>query len=441
MRPASTTPIVPGALPVLGHAPALARDPYGFISGLPVHGDLVRIRLGPQDAYVACHPDLTRRVLADDRTFDKGGPFFDKIRQVIGDGLASCPAGAHRRQRHMLQPAFHRDAMPGYAATMAEEIAGATAHWRTGDVVEVPAAMCRITTAVTARCLFAAHERAGALPVHACMDQVTKGIAARVLLPVPGLDRLPTPGNRRFRRAQADLRRLTRLLITDYRAEGADHHDLLSTLLAARDDDGQALSDDEIHDQVVTFLLAGMETTAALLSWAWQLLAGHPPVREELHAEVDRVLSGRAAHYEDLPALETTGRVVTETLRLYPPGWLFTRATTRATRLGDHRLPAGATVVYSPYLIHRRADLFPDPETFDPARWKEGRKHAPGSFIPFGGGARRCIGDQFGTIEATLVLATIAATWRLDLPAGSPVRPARSASLMPRPFHARLTLR
>lgn len=441
MTAAPPAPTLPGAFPLLGHALALARDPHGFLTALPAHGDVVRIRLGPRDAYVVCHPDMVRRVLTDDRTFDKGGPFFDKLRQVIGDGLASCPASLHRRQRRMLQPAFHRDAMPGYAAMMAQEISSVTGRWRDGDTIDVPAAMCRITTAVTARCLFAAHEQAGNLPVHDSMDQITRGVATRVLMPVPGLDRLPTPGNRRFRRAQADLRRLTQRLIADYRAQGVDHHDLLSMLLAARDEDGRGLSDEEIHDQVVTFLLAGMETTAALLSWTWHLLDTHPGVRDDLHAEVDRVLDGRPAHYDELPALQTTGRIVTEALRLYPPGWLFTRATTADTRLGDHHLPTGATVIYSPYLIHRRADVYPAPDSFDPDRWTSPHKPAPWTYLPFGAGARRCIGDHFGTAEATLALATIASTWRLDLPPGHLVQPARSASLMPRSYPARLLRR
>ncbi|MFD4655598.1 cytochrome P450 [Kitasatospora sp. NPDC058444] len=436
-----TAATAPGGLPLLGHAPAFLHRPHEFVAGLPAHGDLVRLRLGPLHAYVVCHPELVRRMLADDRTFDKGGPLLDKAREVFGNGLATCPAAAHRRQRRMLQPAFHRDRLPGYAALMAEEIAGVTARWRDGEVVDVPAAMYRLTTAVTARCLFAAHERAGALPVHRSMDVVTRGVGRRVMLPLPGADRLPTPGNRRFRRAQQDLRAITRRLIVDYRAAGTDRHDLLSTLLAATDEDGRGLSDAEVHEQVVTFLLAGMETTAATLSWAWTLLAANPAVRTRLHAELDAVLDGRPARHEDLPALPLTARIVSETLRLYPPPWILSRTATADTELGGHRVPAGATLLYSPYLLHRRADLFPRPDRFDPDRWLTTARPAPGTYAPFGLGARRCIGDAFGTTEAVLAIATIAARWTVAPTPGRPVRPTRGASLAPRPFTATLARR
>ncbi|MFJ8474435.1 cytochrome P450 [Kitasatospora sp. NPDC094011] len=433
-----TSVTAPRALPLLGHAPALIRNPLAFVAGLAAHGDLVRLRLGPVDAYVACHPDLVRRLLTEDRTYDKGGIVVEKAREAFGNGLATCPAAAHRRQRRMLQPAFHRDRLPGYAALMAEEIAGTTAGWRDGDTVDVPAAMYRLSTAVTARCLFAAHERAGSLPVHACMDEVAHGVARRMMLPLPGADRIPTPGNRRFARARQDLREITRRLTADYRAAGTDHHDLLSVLLGARDEDGQGLTDEEIHDQVVTFLLAGMETTAATLSWAWTLLAANPAVRDRLHAELDTVLDGRPARHQDLPALPLTARIVSETLRLYPPAWILSRTAATATELGGHPLPAGATLLYSPYLLHRRADLFPCPDRFDPDRWLTTARPAPGNYTPFGLGARRCIGDAFGTTEAALALATIAARWTVTPTRDRPIRPHRSASLSPRPFTARL---
>ncbi|MFF2141641.1 cytochrome P450 [Kitasatospora sp. NPDC058190] len=436
-----TSAAAPGALPLLGHAPAFVRRPFAFMAGLAAHGDLVRLRLGPLDAYVACHPDLVRRLLTDDHTYDKGGVVIDKAREAFGNGLATCPAADHRRQRRMLQPAFHRDRLPGYAAMMAEEIAGTTAHWRDGHVIDVPAAMYRLTTAVTARCLFAAHERAGSLPVHACMDVVTRGVARRIMLPIPGADRIPTPGNRRFRRAERNLREITKRLISDYRATGTDRDDLLSMLLGALDENGTGLSDTEVHDQVVTFLLAGMETTAATLSWAWTLLAANPAIRDRLHTELDTVLDGRPARYEDLPALPLTARIVSETLRLYPVPWVLSRTVAADAELGGHRIPAGATILFSPYLLHRRADLFPCPDRFDPDRWLTTARPAPGTYVPFGLGARRCIGEAFATTEAALAIATVAARWTVTPTPGRPVRPARSSSMSPRPFTATLTRR
>lgn len=261
------------------------------------------------------------------------------------------------------------------------------------------------------------------------------------MMPLPGADRIPTPGNRRFRRARQDLKEVTRRLIADYRAAGTDHNDLLSMLLSARDEDGRGLTDAEIHDQVVTFLLAGMETTAATLSWAWTLLAAHPAIRDRLHAELDTVLDGRPARHEDLPALPLTARVVTETLRLYPPVWILSRVVAADAELGGHRVPAGATILFSPYLLHRRADVFACPARFDPDRWLTNTRPSPGTYAPFGLGPRRCIGDVFGTTEAALAIATIAARWTVTPTPGRPVRPTRSSSLSPRPFTATLARR
>ncbi|MEV7775098.1 cytochrome P450 [Kitasatospora sp. NPDC086791] len=440
-----TAATAPGGLPLLGHAAAFVRRPLDFVAGLPAHGDLVRLRLGPRDAYVVCHPELVRRLLAEDGTYDKGGLVLDRARELLGDGLATCPATAHRRQRRLLEPAFHGNRLPGHAAVMAEEIAGTTASWRDGEVVDVPAAMHRLTAAVTARCLFSARERAGAPPLHESVTAIARGVGRRVVLPLPGADRLPTPGNRRFRRARQDVEEITRGLIADRRAAGTEHHDLLATLLGATgrdgDENGQGLSDAELHDQVATFLLAGTEATAATLSWAWTLLAANPAVRERLHAELDAVLDGRPARHADLPALPLTARIVSETLRLYPPVWLLSRTVTADTRLGGHRVPAGATVLHSPYLLHRRADVFPCPDRFDPDRWLTTAHPAAGTYTPFGLGARRCIGDTFGTTQAVLAIATIAARWTITPTPGHPVRPTRGSSLSPRPFTAALSRR
>ncbi|MFG3227300.1 cytochrome P450 [Kitasatospora sp. NPDC048194] len=455
-----TSTTAPGALPLLGHAPAFLRRPFAFVAGLAAHGDLVRLRLGPLDAYVACHPELVRRVLADDRTFEAGGD-ADQGRRAFGTGPAGCPAAGKRRQHQLLRPAFHRDRLPGYAAMMAEEIAGATASWRDGDVVDVPSAMHRLTTAVTARCLFAAHERADSARFRACVDAVAGNAARRspLLPPLPlrfpapfrvpspfrfpfrAAERIPTPVGRRLGRAERDLREITQRHLAAYRTAGTDRNDLLSALLSARDEHGQGLSDAEVRDQVATVLLNGVEITATTLSWAWTLLAANPAVRDRLHTELDTVLDGRPARYEDLPALPLTARIVSETLRLYPSAWVLSRTAAADAELGGHRIPAGATVLVSPYLLHRRADLFPCPDRFDPDRWLTTAHPAPGTYVPFALGARRCVGEAFGSAEAALAIATIAAHWTVTPTPGRPVRPARGSALSPRPFTARLTRR
>ncbi|MFE3776289.1 cytochrome P450 [Streptomyces sp. NPDC059122] len=261
---------------------------------------------------------------------------------------------------------------------------------------------------------------------------MASGVFRRMFL-VPPLDRLPTRGNRAYQSAHARLRRTCDRIIAERRADGTDHGDLLSALVAARDveDGGRGMTDAEISDTILTFFLAGTETTASTVAWALDLLARHPEIEQRLHTEVDTVLRGNPATYADLPRLELTGRIVTETLRLYPAAWFLTRSVTEDTRLGRHLLPAGTSLVYSPYLIHHRSDLYADPETFDPDRWDPERPQPPRSaFIPFAIGARKCIGDTFATTEATLALADITARWSLKyLPGHDRTRPILGASL------------
>jgi cytochrome P450 len=440
----------PGALPLLGHTLALLRDPLRFLSSLPEHGDLVRIRLGLVDAIVVCDPELTRQMLLDGRTFEKGGPLVDKASEVFGNGLGTCPHGEHRRQRRLTQPAFHVARFPGYAQTMADQCDAVTGTWRDGQIIGALPEMTTLTIRVIAATMFGS-----ALPPAALSQilddfaAVMDGIYLHMVLPGP-LTRLPTPGNRRYQRARARLRHTIGQAIDGYRADGADHGDLLSMLVATRDsgstsgtggtgDSGQSFSDAEITEQILTFLFGGTETSAALLTSALYLLARHPGIQRQVQDEVDAVLAGAMPSYADLPRLELTGRILTETLRIYPPAWIITRSTTTDARLGAHFIPAGTVLAYSPYLIHHRADLHADPDDFDPGRWANPR--ARDTFIPFGAGARKCIGDAFAMTEATLVLASIARDWQVDVVPGRNVHPKPRTTLAPRRLRLRVTAR
>jgi cytochrome P450 len=385
MKVLNSIAIAPGALPVLGHGIPLLRDPLGFLAALPRVGDLVRIRIGPATAVVVCDPELLGDVLHDDRTFDKGGPFFDRIREILGDGLATCPYERHRRQRRLLQPAFHAARLPGYARAMIATTIEVVDRWRDNQITDVLADLMTITSRTFAVAMFS-----GALSASA-LDQAVADIATlaagtyRRMLTPPPLDRLPTPGNRRYRRARARLRGSMGDVIAQRRANAADRGDLLSAMLAGDDPDGDGpgLSDAEIIDNLMTFVLAGTESTSSTLAWALHLLAEHPDVERQVHAEVDAVLRGTPASFEHLPELRLTARGVTEALRLFPPGWMFTRTVTTETRIGGHLLPAGTSVLYSPYIVHHRSDLYDEPEHFDPDRWDSTRPRPPrGAYLP-----------------------------------------------------------
>ncbi|GAA5188727.1 cytochrome P450 [Rugosimonospora acidiphila] len=441
----ATKPLTaPGALPVFGHVLPLLRDPLAFLASLPASGDLARIRIGPFSAVVVCDPELTRQVLRDDASFDKGGPLFDRAREIAGGGVATCPHGQHRRQRSLVQPAFHHDRIPGYAQTMTAQIAAVAGSWRDGQVLDIPAETLKITMGAGVETMFS-----GELPPTALRETlddlatVFAGMYRRAIMP-PAFNRLPTPANRRYHQARTRLRHTIDALIAERRAHPADRGDLLSALLTARDVDGDGggLAEAEISDQVITFFLGGPESTANALAWALHLVAQHPHVEERLYAELDSVLAGALPTLDHLPRLALTGRIITETLRLYPPLWMLTRVTTAPVQLGDHRLPANTTLVYSPYLLHHRGDLFEDPERFDPERWDgDHRPSRRGAFIPFGSGPRRCVGDQFGITMATLSLAAITARWRLQSLPSHPPRPTAALTLRPRGLQMRATVR
>ncbi|MEU1208934.1 cytochrome P450 [Nocardia sp. NPDC005825] len=430
---------VPNRLPLLGHVVSLLRDPLGFLSSLPAHGDLVRIGLGPVDAVAVCDPGLTQELLRRDRVFDKGGPLLDRVREVLGDGLVTCPHSLHRRHRRLVQPAFHPSRTAEYAAVMSRCIGEIVESWDDGQELDMKAELHAMTSAVTAATLFT---HAVPQPVLRQMlrdvDYVVRMLMARTLIPAPLL-KLSTPGNRAYERAITDLRAALAGIITAGRRAGDDQGDLLSALIAAQDEDGGGLSDLEISDQVITFFVAGTETTATALAWALSLLDAHPAIAEQQRAEVDSVLAGRSAGYDDLPQLPVTGRIITETLRLRPPVWFVTRTVGEDTELGGHALPAGTTVLYSAFTIQHRADQYPDPELFDPDRWATtGRSTARAGFLAFAGGARKCIGEDFAVTEMTLALATITARWRLRALPGTDARPALSATLQPRGLRMRV---
>ncbi|WP_369256911.1 cytochrome P450 [Streptomyces sp. R35] len=404
----------PGALPIVGHLFPLLRDPLRFLNTLPSYGDLVQIRLGTQTAVVVCRPELVQQVLLHDRTYDKGGPIIERIGNALGDGLASCPHSAHRRQRRSLQPAFSRTCLREYAALMTQQIDTLTIGWSDGRTVDVAAQMYDFASDTIARTLFTAEAARPAIDtVKECLPDIFRGIYQQAVLP-PWLSRLPLPPNVRYERARNRASAAVSKTISLYRQDDETHGDVLSMLLKTHDDAGEVLGDAEIHAQIMTLLVAGIESTAVALTWAVHLLCQNPDVQERLRTETAKVLGTRTATWDDLPQLDLARRVITETLRIYPPGWILTRTTATEARLADAVIPPETTLIYSPYLMHHDERFNPRPSSFDPDRWLPEQEHVRGAFIPFGGGARKCIGDNYAMTLATLALSTIVAQWRLS---------------------------
>lgn len=416
----------PGRLPVLGHALQMMRRPREFLLSLQSGEAVTVIRLGREPAYVINDPELIRQVLRDPATFGKGGPITERFRLMFGNGLGISEGDFHRRQRSLIQPAFHHTQIIRYASLMSRTVAAKIDSWRDDQRLAVDKEMDDLALTNVTKAMFSADTTMDKAQFLAATGIVLGGLFRQVTDTTGLLTRLPTPRNRRYQKAAEYLRRTINRVISDYRASGVDHGDLLSMMLLARGDDGeQAMSDQQLHDEVMTFFIAGSNTISNTLTWAFHELATHPNVEQRLHAEVDQVLAGRPAEYRDLPYLEYTRRVITETLRMRTQGWALSRFTTRAAEIGGYHMPAGASIFYSPHALNHNPAIHPDPERFDPDRWLPERAKAipRGAFIPFGMGNHGCIGEQFAWTEMVVSLATVAARWRLLSVPGHRPRP------------------
>ena len=426
----------PGRIPLLGHALALRYRPLKFLESQRSQGDIVVFWIGPSRAYLVNSPDLVRLLLTTRRTaFTKGGPLAESISILTGKGLPTADGDLHRRQRRLIQPAFHPDRFPTYVATMQEASAVRAASWQDGQVLAVDHEMHKLSTTILGRCLYSGHlsddairEIARSLPI------AFEGIGRRAALPLRWIHTLPTPQNRRFVNAFKRLHHIADRLIADRRTNAADHEDLLSILLTACDEEtGQSMTEQQVHDEIMAFLVAGSDTVAAALSWALYHISTHLDIENKIHSELRQVLDGHPITHADLPRLDYLRRVVTETLRLSPPAWLVPRRTVTDTDLGGHHIARGSYVFFSPYANHHDPLLFPEPERFDPDRWlPERAQHLPRcAYVPFGVGTRQCIGDTFAVTEVIAALATIINRWRLRPHPDHPVRPHAFTTLNP----------
>ncbi len=424
---------------------ALRFRPLEFLRTLPSFGDLVQVQIGPSKCYVPCHPALFRQILKDARVYDKGGLLYDRAREVGGNGLVTCRWDDHRQQRPLMQPSFNHEHIGHYAEVMADEINALTSTWRSGDIIDVNRAMESLTLRITTRALFSVPaDHRSVAQVERWLPVLMEGIYRRMLVPSRILSLAPTTMNRQYSRARARMRDLTEEFIDEARRKKGHDRGLLSTLLDARDETtGAPPGTQEIFDQAITLLVAGTETAARALGFTFYLLGGHPRAGAIARDEAGRSLAGRAPRFEDLPSLTFTRQVVMESLRLYPPAWIFNRVTTTACELGGHEFPEGTMFLLSPYILHHDPDLFPNPETFDPDRWRPGgmSEESRRSVVPFGFGTRKCIGDQFALTEAMLAVAMIAAGWHLSPLASRPLRPIARATLGPGRLPMRLAER
>jgi cytochrome P450 len=411
-----------------------SRDPLSFMPTLQRdYGDIVTMRYYNFRVYFVSHPDYIEQVLVtDNRKFIKGR-ILRKNKQLFGNGLLTSEGDFWLRQRRLAQPAFHRGRVASYADTMVRYASRIASEWRDGEERDIHAEMMRLTLSIVAKTLFDADvDREAKRVGHALEAIMNLNSDFRKLILTPTW--LPTPRKIRATIATAKLNRIIYRFIDERRESGIDNGDLLSMLLAARDDDGSRMTNRQLRDESITIFLAGHETTANALSWTWMLLAQNPAVETKLHEELDRVLGGRTPAIEDLANLRYTGQIVTESMRLYPPAWGMARVAIEDTEIAGYPIAKGCGVSLAQWVVHRDARWFDAPTEFRPERWDgDLLKRLPRfAYFPFGGGPRQCIGNNFAVMEATLLLATLAQQFRISLTPGKEIIPSASITLRPK---------
>ena len=394
------------------------------------------MRMAREHLFVASDPAVIRDVLVThNQNFHKSRG-LERIKILLGEGLLTSEDAFHLRQRRLMQPAFHRDRIAAYASTMVSYADRVRRGWTSGTTIDVAREMSRLTLLIVGKTLFDTDVESQAREVGEAMSGLMNSFWTLMLPFGETLQRLPIPHIRRGRKARERLDDIIYGIIRERRADGGDRGDLLSMLLMAQDDEdkGRGMTDRQVRDEAMTIFLAGHETTANALTWTWYLLSQSPVEERRLHDEIDNVLQGRPPTVADVERLPYTTRVVTESMRLYPPAWLVGRRAVNEYSIGGYYVPPRSIVVMSQWIVHRDARHYVEPERFNPDRWTPEFKAALPRFayFPFGGGPRQCIGESFAWMELVLLVATLAQQWRFELVPGHPVVPQAAVTLRPK---------
>jgi cytochrome P450 len=421
---------------LIGNLLEFDRDPLKFLLRCTrEYGDVVYLSALGMPLYLINHPDLIERVLVtDNRNFIKDkGMRIRSLRRLFGNGLLTSEGEFWIRQRRLAQPAFHRERIAGYGEVMVESTERMINNWRPGETRDIHQDMMHLTLEIVVKTLFGGDSSVESNDVGQALDVIANHFASQSVYVMP-LSFLPTPGQLRLERAIKQLEKIIHQILRMRRDRLQERNDLLTLLLQARDEDGSRMTDQQLRDEVMTLFLAGHETTALALSWSWYLLAQHPEVERKLVDELKATLNGSSLTVADLRRLRYTEMVVKESMRLYPPAWVLGREAIRGFEMDGYSIPSGAQLMISPWLMHRDPRYFDQPEEFRPERWaSEQIKQLPKyAYFPFGGGPRLCIGNSFAMMEATMILATIAQRFHLELATSHRVLPLPSITLRPK---------
>jgi cytochrome P450 len=450
--PARPIPAHPG-VPLFGNYLQAFGDPLEMLFAGARRGDYARYRFGPMTYILVNDPEGVQHVLVKNAANYVKSTTYDGVRHVVGAGLLTSEGETWRRNRKLVQPAFHGTRHLAFAEAFARGTDAAVDRWlgehADGARLDAHAEMMRLTLGLVGKTLFGVDLDADAARIGHALDVAIRWAQDHIQSVVRLPPRVPTPSNVRFRRALATLDETALRIIAERRREvrprgengatdGAAGHattrDPLGELIAAHDDAGKKLTDRELRDEVLTLVLAGHETTANNLTWTLMLLSQHPDVERRVFEEVQRVVGDGPVRFEHLPALQYTERVLSESLRLLPPAWMLERDALADDVVCGWQVPKGATVAVCAYLLHRHRRYWDNPEGFDPDRWLPERSagRPRGAYLPFGDGPRVCIGKSFALIEAKVCLAAMVRRVRLELEPGVRIEPEPGVTLRPR---------
>ncbi|MCB9764242.1 MAG: cytochrome P450 [Alphaproteobacteria bacterium] len=427
----------PRGLPLLGVALDYSRDPFDFLLRTArEHGDVAFVRLGGFDIYLLGHPDHIAHVLLHNHKNYVKNQFLRRASVFFGEGLLTSDGETWRRQRRLVQPAFHKERVMGYGETMVGCAQTHLAPWRDGQVRELHDDMMALTLDIALHTLFGSALRPDdARAVGESFTLVSQFFAETRANPLQLPMWVPTPSNLRFKKAHRMLGAVVDRLIEEARSDPRPRTDLLASLLEARTEDGEAMDHERLRGELITLLFAGHETTALALTFTLFHLARHPAALARLHDEVDRVLGGRPPTVSDLRALTWSEQILRESMRLHPPAYSIGRQAVQDDVIGGWRVPAGSMVAIPQWVVHRDPRYFEDPEAFRPERWTPAFRDSLHKFayFPFGGGPRVCVGAGFAMVEMTLVLAMIAQRWSVEAVDDNPL--VLAAATTARPVH------
>ncbi|WP_255565278.1 cytochrome P450 [Saliphagus sp. LR7] len=419
------TPPTPDGVPFLGNGMAFSRSPFDAMEEWAQQGDVVRLTFPGQSIYLVTSPDLIEEILVERHgQFTIGRQQRKTFSGIEDDALTANTGDRWKRLRGALRPAFTWDRIEAYGPQMAERTAAHTARWDNGQM-DLHREMRLLTVRILGDTLLGTDVTGDEKVIMDAADAlVDRADPRRIgkLLP----DWLPTLTERRFERRIAAL--------DDYVRGVLDGHtpgdgDVCSVLLAAHDRGDLSMS--EVEDNLVGLLLAGHDSSAVALTYAWYELSRHPEIARSLVEEADEIADDGLLGGDDFERLDQTRHVVKETLRLYPPTWGVNRQATESVTLGGYEIPSGAQLMIPQWVLHRDERFWEDPQTFDPSRWARDEPRPAFAYFPFSGGPRHCIGMRFARLELTMALATMATRVELDVTASGPLTFKPSLSLRP----------